>query len=92
LFTSTNASPARDGRSCGDSKRLTHYSHSPAQHTPLLQLAPFTHPYPVSQSGQDDAPQSMPVSAPFCTPSMHVESWQVNPSQEPIRILGDMGR
>ena len=44
-------------------------------------MAPEAHPWPAGQSRHGAAPQSVPLSAPFFTPSVQLGAWHVPPEQ-----------
>lgn len=56
-------------------------AHVPLEQNPVWQSPPEMHPCPVGQVGHVPPPQSVPVSAPFFEPSVHVGAWHFPPLQ-----------
>jgi hypothetical protein len=53
--------------------------HTPPVHTRLVQSDGAPQVFPSAHAPQLDPPQSIAVSEPFLTPSVHVAAWQILP-------------
>ena len=57
----------------------------PQQPLPGRQSLLARHRLPLAHGGQLPPPQSISLSVPFCTPSLHVGAWQDLPMQTPLQ-------